>query len=236
MKTDQEDLEKENRDLKAFIDACPDLMLRLDRDGKIIDCKAGMPEGQYVPKDMLLGKSILDTPLGQSSEIFRDGIEGVRKTGSPIKIDYSIMIDEKENFFEARIVPIKPVSDEQIFVIIRNLTEQKKVEANLQASNKTLEDIIDFFPEATFVIDAKRRVIAWNRAIETMTGMKKKDIIGKGEYEYSIPFYGERRPILIDLLFEENPHIEGRYDFVIKTGDTYFCLLYTSDAADELSS
>ncbi|MCX8110217.1 MAG: PAS domain S-box protein, partial [Syntrophorhabdaceae bacterium] len=102
------------------------------------------------------------------------------------------------------------------------LTEQKKVEANLQASNKTLEDIIDFFPEATFVIDNKRRVIAWNKAIEVMTGVKKKDIIGKDDYEYAIPFYGERRPILIDLLFEEKPDIEERYDFVKKVGDTYF--------------
>lgn len=222
MKTDKKGLEEENKDLRAFIDACPDLMLRLDREGKIIECKPGTPEEKYIPKEMFLGKNILDTPLGLSREIFKEGIEEVRRTNSPIKIDYSLAIGERENFFEARIVPIKPVSDEQIFVIIRNLTEQQIAERSLHASNKVLEDIIDLFPEATFVIDTKRRVIAWNRAIEVMTGIKKKDIIGKDDYEYAIPFYGERRPILIDLLFEENPDLEKRYDFVKKVGDTYF--------------
>ncbi len=29
--------------------------------------------------------------------------------------------------------------------------------------------------------------------------MKAKDILGKGDYEYAIPFYGGRRPTLVDL-------------------------------------
>ncbi len=222
MKKDNMSLEDENKDLRAFIDACPDLMFRLDKDGTIIECKAGIPEEEYISKEMLIGKNILETPLGLSKEVFREKIDMVRKTGSPIRVDYSITIDEKENFFEARIVPIKPVSDEELFVIIRNMTEKKKLENNLLASNKILADIIDFFPDATFVIDTMRRVIAWNRAIETMTGVKKEDIIGKGDYEYAIPFYGEKRPILIDLLFEENPDMEKRYDFIKRIGDTYF--------------
>lgn len=35
--------------------------------------------------------------------------------------------------------------------------------------------------------------------MEEMTGLKAIDMIGKGNYEYALPFYGERRPILIDL-------------------------------------
>ena len=35
-----------------------------------------------------------------------------------------------------------------------------------------MADIIDFLPDATLVIDCDGRVIAWNRAIETMTGVK----------------------------------------------------------------
>ena len=54
--------------------------------------------------------------------------------------------------------------------------------ANL--TRRQLMDIIDFLPDATFVIDKNRKVIAWNRAIEEMTGVKKQDIIGKGDYAY----------------------------------------------------
>jgi hypothetical protein len=31
-------------------------------------------------------------------------------------------------------------------------------------------------------------VISWNRSMEEMTGVKAKDILGKGDYEYAIPF------------------------------------------------
>ena len=35
--------------------------------------------------------------------------------------------------------------------------------------------------------------------MEEMTGVLAEDMLGKGDYEYAIPFYGEKRPLLIDL-------------------------------------
>ena len=67
--------------------------------------------------------------------------------------------------------------------------------------NGNLADIIEFLPDATFVINNEGTVIAWNRAIEEMTGISKNEMIGKGDFEYSLPFFGSRRPLLIDLLF-----------------------------------
>ena len=45
------------------------------------------------------------------------------------------------------------------------------------------------------VIDREGKVIAWNKAIEDMTGVRAEEMLGKGNYEYAIPFYGERRPM-----------------------------------------
>ena len=78
--------------------------------------------------------------------------------------------------------------------------ERKEAEADRQAAHQRVLDVIDFVPDATFVIDTRKRVIAWNRAIEEMTGVQREDIVGQGDYAYAIPWYGERRPILIDLL------------------------------------
>ena len=81
-------------------------------------------------------------------------------------------------------------------------------------SEEKLQDIIDFLPDATFAIDMEGRVIAWNRAIEEMTGVCKGEILGKGNFEYALPFYGERRPILIDLALLPDEEIERNYTFV----------------------
>ena len=70
----------------------------------------------------------------------------------------------------------------------------------LQESEHRLADIINFLPDATFVVDEAGRIIAWNRAIERMTGVPKADILGRGDHAYTVPFYGEARPALIDYV------------------------------------
>jgi PAS domain S-box-containing protein len=85
-----------------------------------------------------------------------------------------------------------------------------------------LSQAIDFLPDSTFAIDLKGKVIVWNRAMEAMTAIKPEDMIGKGAYEYSLPFYGERRPILIDLILHPDPDMNKEYTFVRREGDTLF--------------
>ncbi len=78
-------------------------------------------------------------------------------------------------------------------------------------SERRLADIIEFLPDATFVIDAAGNVTAWNHAMETMTGISARTMIGQGEFAYALPFYGERRPILIDLALKPEEEIEKNY-------------------------
>ena len=78
--------------------------------------------------------------------------------------------------------------------------------------------IIDFIPDATLAIDIEGRVVAWNKAMENLTGIKAVDILGKGDYEYALPFYNCRRPILVDLVLKPNPKIEAEYKNLQRDG------------------
>ena len=97
------------------------------------------------------------------------------------------------------------------FAMLNDITERKLIEEELRNSQRILADIINFLPDATTVIDRQGRVIAWNQVIEAMTGIKAKDMMGKGNYEYAIPFYGIRRPILIDLVLMPQEDVEKGY-------------------------
>jgi PAS domain S-box-containing protein len=77
--------------------------------------------------------------------------------------------------------------------------------------HQIFSDIIDFLPDATFVINTEGKVIAWNRSIEDLTGITGEEMLGKGNYEYALPFYGERRPILIDLVLRPQAEVELKY-------------------------
>jgi|WetSurMetagenome_2_1015567.scaffolds.fasta_scaffold00286_4 PAS domain S-box-containing protein len=74
-----------------------------------------------------------------------------------------------------------------------------------------LAEIIDLLPDATFAINPDGTVLVWNHAIEAMTGVPKEEIVGRGNYAYAVPFFGEARPILIDLVFQRRPEFEEKY-------------------------
>ena len=103
--------------------------------------------------------------------------------------------------------------------VVENITKSKEVEEALRESERRLADIIEFLPDATLAIDREGRIIAWNKAIEEMTGFKAADMLGKGDYEYALPFYGKRRPILIDFVSNWDEEMEKQYSFVHKFGD-----------------
>ncbi|MCX5855515.1 MAG: PAS domain S-box protein [Deltaproteobacteria bacterium] len=117
----------------------------------------------------------------------------------------------------------------------RDITGRKRMQEALILASQRLNDIIDFLPDATLVIDKEGRVIAWNRAIEEMTGVSAADMLGKGNYEYALPFYGERKPILIDLVLKPNEDIEAKYisierrDMVL-AGEAYMPALREGEA------
>ncbi|MBP7737348.1 MAG: PAS domain S-box protein [Spirochaetes bacterium] len=108
----------------------------------------------------------------------------------------------------------------------REISDRKVIEDSLRMAQRQLMEIIDFFPDATFVIDKEKKVITWNRAMEKMTGVPEEAMLGKGDYEYAIPFFGERRPILIDLVGEEVPRNNGHYLTFSSDGDSIIAESY----------
>lgn len=82
---------------------------------------------------------------------------------------------------------------------------------NLSKSEQQLQDIIEFLPDATFAIDREGRVIAWNRAVEIMTGRPKAEVLNRGNYEYALAFYGERRPMLAGLVIRDGEDSLRKY-------------------------
>lgn len=56
------------------------------------------------------------------------------------------------------------------------------------ASYRQLNEIVDFLPDPAFVIDRHFRVVAWNKGMEEITGIPRKEIIGK-KHIYRSLFY-----------------------------------------------
>jgi len=169
-------------------------------------------------RNEMLGKSIFDYVDDKNKEIFSTSVSKITVQDHR---SYEIVLQSKTRqevycFFNTTTVRDTSGKIEGAFALITDITERKRIEEALEGSQRQLADIINFLPDATLVIDTNGKVIAWNLAIEEMTGIKASEMIGKGNYEYAIPFYGERRPILVDLVLLPNEIFEKHYNFIRK--------------------
>jgi len=98
--------------------------------------------------------------------------------------------------------------------VARDITEQKKAKDALKDSEKTLQYIIDFLPDAMYAIDISGKVLVWNRAAEVMTGVPAGQMLGKSDREYAVPFYGRRVPTLVDIVLHPDCSGQSPYEHV----------------------
>lgn len=94
--------------------------------------------------------------------------------------------------------------------------------SSLKKTERKWLDVINSLPDATFVIDQTGTVIVWNHAIEDLTEIKAANMIGKTDREYAIPFYGEKRNMLIDYVFLPPEEIEGQYQLIKRSGNRLY--------------
>jgi len=103
---------------------------------------------------------------------------------------------------------------------LRQAIQKHHADAGIRDLERRQADIINFLPDATFAIDTNGVVIAWNRAMEEITGVAASYILGKGNYEYAISGYHERQPILIDLVLNEDHAQLAKYPLLKRSGRT----------------
>jgi PAS domain S-box-containing protein len=108
--------------------------------------------------------------------------------------------------------------------IARNVTERRQAEAALMAAEQDARHILDNLPDATLVINAEGKVVLWNKAMEALTGVKAEEMLGKGNFEYGIPFYGVPRPLLADVVLHpeevEKYYSVYQYENYVLVGET----------------
>jgi PAS domain S-box-containing protein len=235
----QIELEASKHRLADIIDLFPDAAFVVDKNGVITAWNRAAERMTGTRAVDMIGKGNREYAIpfyGERRPIMIDMVlfpahkayekyQYVRLVDDVISGEAYIRPNGKELWIQAYATLLHDAQDNVIGAIetVRDITEHKQLEEELQASERQLSQIIDLLPGATFVIDSDGIVTAWNRAAEQMTGVEATDIIGKGDHEYAVAFYGKRRPILIDLVFlPEHELLQEAYSHVRKTGDTLF--------------
>ncbi len=113
--------------------------------------------------------------------------------------------------------------------MINQAIERRSMGRAIGTSARLLSETIGFFSEPAYAIDREGKVIAWNRGMADLTGIEPRDILGKGEGRYSVPFFGRASPMLTELVFEDEKGITRRgYTVISKDQNTITAWTRTS--------
>ncbi|MDQ3280710.1 MAG: EAL domain-containing protein [Acidobacteriota bacterium] len=147
-----QELIEANNELRAIFEALPDIVLRVDRTGRVLEMKSATardPHGCLPPADDFL------RAIGEV-------VQRKATTG----IEYSIGSRDAMRHFEARLVPL-PQRDELV-VLIRDISDRKRAEEELKHSLSVLRSTFDSTAEGILVIDAAGRIASWNQRFTQM--------------------------------------------------------------------
>ncbi len=136
----EERLRQITSELTAVVEAFPDLFLRLNIDGTIIDTRIGrLAKTSLVPRT-LLGRRIQDIFPAEIGDALLDAVQQAAQTGAPAtSLEFCHTENGEVRYYEARVVPLH---DTHLMAIIREITERKQTEQVLQSHHKHLEELV----------------------------------------------------------------------------------------------
>ena len=218
-------LRESERRLADIIDFLPDATVAVDLEGKVIAWNRAIEEMTGVKASDMLGRGNFEHALPFYGERRPIIVDLVLRADEAVEKTYLIFNKQKNELVVETWAPCinrflwgkaSPLYDNKggivgAIEVIRDITDRKLAEDALRESERRLADIIEFLPDATFAINLEGKLIAWNRATEELTGVKAKDMLGKGNYESSLPFWKIRRPMAINLVLEPNRKFERAY-------------------------
>lgn len=171
-KNDEIIITNHNEQLKAIIDAIPDLMFVMDYNGKFIDYFVSDNSELAIPKDMIMDSSIYDIFDEETSALHKKEIVKCIETKELVTYEYKLLLGEYNKYYEARIAPL---GNNKVLAFIRDITEAKEINLELRKMYLAVENS----PVITVITDIQGNIEYVNKTFESVTGYTLEEVKGK---------------------------------------------------------
>ncbi len=170
---------------RALLDAIPDLMFRMNREGRYLEYK-GRREDLAVPPSRLIGSRAHEILPAEVADPLVEGIRRAIDTGEVVTEEYALTIDGVLRDFEARIVK----AGEEAVLIVREFTERNRAQdelaqlhAELKQRHRELEHerdfasaVVDATPSLLCLVSPGGYVVRFNTSLERLSGVEDDDL------------------------------------------------------------
>lgn len=156
------DLHQANVRNEAVLSAIPDVMFRLDRDGRVLDVRANAVASRAAE---LLHGSLPPAVMAA----YREAVGRSRGRGDVQQIEYECRVNGGRNrYYESRIVAI---DDQEALCLVRDITERKRAERALRENATRLRQAQTVANLGSWYLDLESDRLEWSAETYRMFGI-----------------------------------------------------------------
>tara|TARA_R110002051_G_C8766001_1_gene502615 strand:+ start:4929 stop:8222 length:3294 start_codon:yes stop_codon:yes gene_type:complete len=152
----------------SILGTSPDIVLVVDRQYRFLACNEHPDLLQ--PRLKVLGRTVEDVLPDEMGRQLITRVEAAFNSDDVVHHHYTLPDSNKS--FEAR---YKKIDDKEVLVVIRNTTEQTRINAEL----KRLSEVARQTTNGVIIADTKGLVVWINEALTAITGYSLEDMLGQ---------------------------------------------------------
>jgi PAS domain S-box-containing protein len=210
----QQELEESQEKLRSTLESLDDLVFVLDKDGVFIDYHQPFTmqdtgERLFVPPEAFIGRQYKNVMPPYVASLIDNAIKDLISTHIAQQIDYSLIIQEDEAWFSAKLSMRR---DNQghfagVTCVVRNVTARKRVEVALRDSEEKHRTLFETMKQGVAYQATDGTITSANPAAEQILGLTLDQIQGRTSvdpqwraiHEDGSDFPGETHPSMVAL-------------------------------------
>jgi PAS domain S-box-containing protein/putative nucleotidyltransferase with HDIG domain len=160
---------------RAMLEALPDMMFRLSREGVFLDFKPAPWARPLVPPSEFLGRRVSEVmPEAVATETTR-AVAQALQTETAQLFEYQLVVEGRLREFEARCVPSGP---DEVLAIVRDITERKRAEEAYQSLVENSLQGLLIYQEGRFVFANPASATVFGYSVEELLALSPESATG----------------------------------------------------------
>jgi PAS domain S-box-containing protein len=190
-KQDEERLRQSEARNRALLDAMPDMMFVLDRDGVYIEAKAKHEDDLSAPSPAFIGQQLTAILPDAASQEYMQAIRRCLASGATQALNYQLETVGGVNYFETRMARLNP---DEVISVVRNITEKYEANEEIRRREQMYRTLVQNLPDTAvllydhdlrFLLAEGRPLVELGYHLADMEGRTLEEVVGNdiGRYE-----------------------------------------------------